>query len=121
MEIVKKLKSKTKEIRATWCAGGKAEAEHIQTLAVNAMMSGRPEKGVKDSDWEEYMRHFNPTDTELNRLMGWDDDYMRNDWAKSTLAYIVANGMCTDHTKADTTKNMEDDLLEQIDGDYRQE
>ena len=110
MSIVKSIKDKSTDIRKNWCTTGKQKAEQLQDLGMKAIRGG-----ITSTDWRNYMNEFATNEAELLRLTGQDPAYMQKVWGPPSLAYIVANGICTQFSFANTVRDMDEEMLAGID------
>ena len=90
-------------------AGGDL-AEKLQELAFPAVV-----EGLGSPEWEKYMSEFVSTPAQLARLMGNEEVFNNNSWAKQTLAYIVANSTCGIETTTGTRKNLTPEMIFSLD------
>ena len=73
------------------------------------------QQGINSRAWKEYMRVFASNPSQLQRLIGEDQDYNETIYGPTTLAYLVANGCCGITTTAKTGRDMTPEMLEGID------
>lgn len=59
-------------------------------------------KGMNDPAWETLMREFTDDKTELDRLCGKDEWFMKQPWGQLCLAYIAGDSICTSMTARKT-------------------
>jgi hypothetical protein len=116
MEILVKLQAKTADIQKTWHSGGKQKAETMRALAVLALEEGlRAPSDGKPSAWVDYVRLITTADEEIKRLTGRDEVFNDVENAKGILTYVVANGVCTEFSFADTTRYLSGKEIRDLD------
>jgi len=89
---------------------GLARALEIQDMAAKAI-----DKGMQSQEWEDYMKLFATTPDQLRRLKGLDSMRTDKPWGLNALVYLVANGVCTMGSRANTVRFMDAEMIAGLD------
>ncbi len=82
----------------------------LRTLARLAV-----EQGISSRAWEQYMRIFASNGDQLKRLIGEDEAFNQTPWGRTALVYLVGNGTCGIDTKANTGREMSEEIKNVLD------
>lgn len=113
MKIIEKINEIHCKIYSDPTGDGGKIGERLQTKATAVIL------GTEDHEtaMKKYMSEFVVNEKQLNRLMGKDEKFEENTWAKKIRAYMVSNSTCGIDTGTGTRNNMTLAMIESLDQD----